>query len=70
LKIKIEKKNSRDRYITQQKNNKKVTKYNSQNILILKYKIKKKIELSKGEAREKNFNKIKTQNIILVNNVL
>jgi hypothetical protein len=43
LKIKIEKKNSRDRYITQQKNNKKVTKYNSQNILILilKYKIKK-----------------------------
>ena len=70
MKIKIEKKNSRDRYITQQKNNKKVTKYNSQNILILKYKIKKKIELSKGEAREKNFNKIKTQNIILVNNVL
>ena len=66
----MKKKNSRDRYITQQKNNKKVTKYNSQNILILKYKIKKKIELSKGEAREKNFNKIKTQNIILVNNVL
>jgi hypothetical protein len=68
--IKIKKKNSKDRYITQQKNKKKVTKYNSQNILILKYKIKKKIELSKGEAREKNFNKIKTQNIILVNNVL